>query len=68
LTHIGESWSIRFVETEELQMATRTQNALAELNRRIENGEEFPDIAFAIASKWGVKYATLTRAYDAQWD
>jgi hypothetical protein len=50
-----------------LQM-TNTEKALAELNRRIEAGGEFPDVVGRVAAMFRIKEETLTRAYDAQFD
>jgi hypothetical protein len=45
---------------------SRTQKALAELNKRIEAGAEFPDAAFAVAMQYKVKQSRLENAYDAE--
>lgn len=47
---------------------TNTEKALAELNRRIEAGAEFPDVVGRIAAAFRIKESTLTRAYDEQFD
>lgn len=39
--------------------------ALAELNRRLAKGHEFPDACYASAALHGLTSDTLRRAYDA---
>ena len=44
----------------------RLETALAELNAKIDNGAEFPDVAYRIALKNMVSLERLTEAYDNQ--
>lgn len=42
----------------------RLANALTNLQRRIEAGEEFPDACWRVASRENVSYEALQAAYD----
>jgi len=44
--------------------ANRLESALANLLRRIEAGEEFPDACWRSASSFNVPYEALQSAYD----
>lgn len=44
----------------------RLKNALANLNRRIEAGEEFPDACWAASVRENVPYEKLQAAYDEE--
>lgn len=44
----------------------RLKNALSNLNRRIEAGEEFPDACWRVSSAENVPYEKLQAAYDEE--